>query len=73
LNADVGRFSIRQMTVRLVLHVLSGDVLLFQGSANECPPIPRAGDEIVHESRRVKLEGIQYRYLNGHVEISLFA
>ena len=61
------------MTISLVLHVQSGDVLLFQGSANECPPIPRTGEEIVHESRRVRLEGIQYRYQDGHVEISLFA
>ena len=61
------------MTISLVLHVQSGDVLLFQGSANECPPIPRTGDEIVHESRRVRREGIRYSYQAEHVEISLFA
>jgi hypothetical protein len=61
------------MTISLVLHVQSGDVLLFHGSANECPPIPRTGDEIMHQSRRVKLEGIRYQYGTGHVEISLFA
>jgi hypothetical protein len=62
-----------KMTVSLVLHIQSGDVLLYKGSAHDCPPIPRAGDEIVHESRRVRLEGIQYRYQSGHVEVSLFA
>jgi hypothetical protein len=61
------------MTISLVLHVRSGDVLLFHGSASECPPIPRAGDEIMHQSRRVKLEGIRYEYESEHVEISLFA
>ena len=61
------------MTISLVLHVQSGDGLLFHGAANECPPIPRTGDEILHESRRVRLEGIQYTYRDGHVEISLLA
>lgn len=61
------------MTISLVLHVLSGDVLLFHGAADQCPPIPRAGDEIMHEDCRVKLEGIRYSYQQDHVEISLFA
>jgi hypothetical protein len=56
-----------------VLHLQSEDVLLFHGTASECPPIPRAGDEVMHASRRVKLEGIQYSYQNEHVEISLLA
>jgi len=45
------------MTISLVLHVESGDLLLFEGSALDCPPIPRAGDEIVHDTHRVRLEG----------------
>jgi hypothetical protein len=61
------------MIIRLVLHVQSGDVLLFHGSASDCPPLPRTGDEIMHENRRVKLEGIRYHYGDGQVEISLFA
>jgi hypothetical protein len=61
------------MTVILKLHVASGDLLLFQGPANECPPIPRAGDEILHGDHRAKLEGIQYAYVDGRVEISLLA
>ena len=61
------------MTISLILHVQSGDVLLFRGSANECPPIPRAGDEIVHDNCRVRLEGIRYQYRNQDLEISLFA
>jgi len=36
-----------EVTISPVLHVLSGDVLRFRGPADECPPIPRAGDEIV--------------------------
>jgi hypothetical protein len=61
------------VTISLILHVQSGDVLLFRGSANECPPIPRAGDEIVHDNCRVRLEGIRYQYQNEDLEISLFA
>jgi hypothetical protein len=61
------------MTISLVLHLQSEDVLLFHGTASECPPIPRAGDEVMHASRRVKLQGIQYSYQNEHVEISLLA
>lgn len=61
------------MTISVVLHVLSGDVLLFHGAPHECPPIPRMGDEIMHDERRVKLEGIRYSYQQDHVQISLFA
>ena len=61
------------MTISLLLHVQSRDALLFRGSAHDCPPIPRTGDEIVHESRRVKLEGIRYMYQDGNLEISLLA
>lgn len=61
------------MIISLMLHVQGADVLLFQGSANDCPPIPRMGEEIVHEDRRVRLEGIQYKYEIEHLEISLLA
>lgn len=61
------------MTISLVLHVESGDLLLFDGSALDCPPIPRAGDEIVHDTHRVRLEGIQYTYSEKHLQISLLA
>jgi hypothetical protein len=61
------------MIVSLILHVEAGEILLFQGPATDCPPIPRAGDEILHDTRRVKLEGIQYWYNEDHVEIALLA
>ena len=61
------------MTISLMLHVQNADVLLFHGAPSDCPPIPRTGDEILHENRRVRLEGIQYKYGREHVEISLLA
>jgi hypothetical protein len=61
------------MTVSLKLHFADAELLLFRGAATDCPPIPRIGDEILHDTRRLKLEGIQYRYIEGHVEIALLA
>ena len=61
------------MDVRIVLHVADGDLLLFVGPAANCPPIPRTGDEIIHEQRRVRLEGIRYQYGADHLEIGLLA
>jgi len=61
------------MRIVVVLHVQSGDLLLFEGPAHECPPIPRAGDEISHGNHRVRLEGIQYTYNEGQVKIALLA
>ena len=48
-----------QMQIRIVLHVVDEDLLLFAGPSAICPPIPKAGDEIIHEQRRVRLEGIR--------------
>lgn len=59
--------------VSVTLHVEAGTVLLFHGPATDCPPIPRTGDEVVHDTQRVRLEGIEYRYKDGDVEIALLA
>jgi hypothetical protein len=61
------------MIVSLVLHTYRGDKVLFLGPASECPPIPRTGEEILHQSRRLRLEAIQYRYRKDHLEIALLA
>ena len=61
------------MTIHVVLHVADGDLLLFAGNTADCPPIPRVGDEIIHENRRVRLEGIRYQYRADHLEIGLLA
>jgi hypothetical protein len=61
------------MNIRIVLYVIHGDFLLFAGAPADCPPIPRAGDEIIHEQRRVRVEGIRHQYRADHVEISLLA
>ena len=61
------------MHIRIVLHVVDGDLLLFAGLAAQCPPIPRVGDEIIHEERRMRLEGIRYHYRADHLEIGLLA
>lgn len=61
------------MNIRLILHVLDADLLLFDGPVSQCPPIPRIGEEIVHDQRRVLLEGVRYSYRDDHWEISLLA
>jgi hypothetical protein len=61
------------MNVRIVLHVVDEDLLLFSGPPEHCPPVPRTGDEIIHNERRVRLEGIRYDYGVDHLEIGLLA
>lgn len=61
------------MNIHIVLHVVDEDLLLFAGPPDKCPPIPRAGDEIIHQQRRVRLEGIRYHYGPEQLEISLLA
>lgn len=61
------------MNIRITLHIVEGDLLLFDGAPTECPPLPRAGDEIIHDQRRVRLEGIRYHYGPEQLEISLLA
>lgn len=61
------------MTIHIVLHVVDGDHLLFAGLPADCPPIPRVGDELVHNHRRVRLEGVRYQYSVDHLEIALLA
>ena len=61
------------MHIRIVLHVVDEDRLLFAGPPGECPPIPRTGEEIIHDNRRVRLEGIRYQYWADQLEISLLA
>ena len=61
------------MNIHIVLHVLDGDLLLFAGPPDKCPPIPRPGDAIIHEQGRVRLEGIRYHYRPDDLEISLLA
>ena len=61
------------MNIRMILHVSDGDFLLFEGSPEDCPPVPRCGDEIVHQQYQVRLEGVTHRYLADELEISLLA
>ena len=61
------------MTVRLVLHILGAGVLLYEGLLSECPPIPRPGDEIVHEKNRVRVESVRHHYWVNQVEVSLLS
>jgi len=61
------------MNIRIVLYVVDGDLLLFTGPPEQCPPIPRAGDEIIHNQRRMRLEGIRYHYQADDLEIGLLA
>lgn len=61
------------MNVRLILSVIDGDLLLFDGPPRECPPIPQPGDEIVCEQRIVRVEGVRHQYRPDHLEISLYA
>lgn len=61
------------MKVRLILHHFDGDFVLFEGAAAHCPPIPRSGEEIVHEERRVRVEGISYLFRANCLEVGLLA
>lgn len=61
------------MNIRIVLHVVDEDLLLFAGPSEKCPPIPKRGDEIIHGQRRVRLEGVCYSYRADHLEIGLLA
>jgi hypothetical protein len=61
------------MRIRIVLHFFDGNLVLFEGSPAECPPVPRPGDEIVHDEHRVRLEGVRYQYWPEHLEIALLA
>ena len=71
--APLSSATLKAMNFRIVLHVFDGDLLLFSGLPADCPPIPNAGDEILHQDRRVRLEGIRYDYRPDHLEISLLA
>jgi hypothetical protein len=61
------------VNVRIVLHIVDKKLLLFAGLPAECPPIPRPGDEIVHENRRVRVEGVRHQYGADLLEILLLA
>jgi hypothetical protein len=61
------------VSVCLMLHVADGDFVLFDGPPGECPPVPRLGDEIVYEHRRVRVEGVRHQYWAGRMQISLLA
>lgn len=62
------------MNVRIVLHVVDEDLLLFAGAPVDCPPLPRPGDEIIiREDQRVRIEGIRHQYRADHLEIGLLA
>jgi len=57
------------LKIHVVLHLADGDHLLFAGTPSECPPIPKAGDELIHKERRVRLEGIRYQSWADRLEI----
>jgi len=62
------------MQIRIVLHVIDEDLLLFEGAPpGQCPPVPRPGDEVVHENRRVRVEGVRHHFGTDCLEIGLFA
>jgi len=61
------------MRIRLMLHLVDNDLVLFEGPPADCPPLPRPGDEIVHEEKRIRLEGVCHRFQSELLEISLLA
>ena len=46
-------------SIRIVLHDIDGDSLLFAVPPEKCPPIPKAGDEIIGGQHVLRLEGIR--------------
>ena len=63
----------RFMTVRLTLQLLGKrGIALFEGLSSECPPIPRPGDEIVHDKTRFRVEFVRHLYwATNQVEVLL--
>lgn len=61
------------MRVQITLCVADGDYTLFDGLPEECPPIPRSGDRVQHDARFVEIEGVQYLYMEGGLEVQLLA
>jgi hypothetical protein len=58
------------MTVRLILQFLGkSGIVLFEGLSSECPPIPRPGDEILHEKALVRVECVRHHYWANQVEV----
>ena len=58
------------MTVRLILQFLGKTgIVLFEGLSSECPPIPRPGDEILHEKTLVRVDCVRHHYWANQVEV----
>jgi hypothetical protein len=61
------------MKIQIVLCVAEGDYTLFEGRADECPPIPRCGDRVQYDAKSVWIQGIQYLYGDAGLEVQLLA
>ena len=61
------------MRVLITLWLSQSNCTLFDGRSEECPPIPRAGDLIQHDTKPVRVEGVQYIYSGTGVEVQLLA
>ena len=61
------------MNIRLILHLVDKEITLFEGPPGECPPLPRPGDEIVHQGKHIRLEGVSHQFQPDLLEISLLA
>jgi hypothetical protein len=58
------------MIVRLILAFPGkSGILLYEGLTSECPPIPRAGDEIVHERTYARVECVRHHYWANQIEV----
>jgi len=66
--------TLSSMLVRLIL-VSQGKsgILLYDGPSSECPPIPRPGDEIVHEKTHVRVECVRHHYWANQADILVVA
>ncbi|MBE7158423.1 MAG: hypothetical protein INR62_08325 [Rhodospirillales bacterium] len=61
------------MMVKLILHCMDRDEVLFEGPAQDCPPVPRVGDEIACHDKVYKLEGVRHVHSEHGVTIHLLA
>lgn len=61
------------MKIRLILQLVDKAITLFEGPADNCPPLPRPGDEIVYEAPHSPVEGISHEFQPNLLEISLLA
>jgi hypothetical protein len=72
-KSDVSRnLAMADMRIQIKLHHAAGNCILFEGRPEECPPLPRPGDQVRSQGYAVRIEGIEYIFHDdGTIEVAL--